>query len=109
MVDIYRYGEQDPIPFKITIGGVGKDVQFNSQDVMLYLIPHGTMFDITPDCTAVDPINLPGLYLWTPVSSVHTSAQRLAINIRDTLGYGFDQNFFDFTAGGDPYAGLNGA
>lgn len=103
-IDLYRWGDTDPVYFKLTLNGVGVVVTLASNDVKLY--KDGTYSaDIGSACTSLGA----GLYKWTPAAGANTQCKVMIINIKDASAGGeFDENCLIITTGGNAAAGLDG-
>lgn len=104
-IDIYRWGDTDPIYFKLTLNGAGVVTTLAAADVKLY--KDGTYTgDVGTACTSIGA----GLYKWTPAAGSNTQCKVMILNIKDvTSPKVFDENCLVITTGGDASAGLDGA
>jgi hypothetical protein len=102
-IDLYRYGDTDPIYFKLTLNGAGVATTLASADVKLY--KDGTYSaDIGTACTSLGA----GLYKWTPAAGSNTQCKVMILNIKDASGGPlFDENCLIITTGGSASAGLD--
>ena len=104
MVDLVRYGSQDPIPFKVTLSGAGvTSLTFDAADIQLS--KDGAAFaNIGTACTEVGL----GWYIWTPALVADTQCGYGVINIKDNVGSAFDENGIVFYTGGNAAARFDG-
>ena len=103
-MNIYRYGAQVPVYFKLTLNGEGvAGLTLASDDVKLS--KDGAAFtNIGLVCAGIGN----GLYAWTPAATSNTQCKTFCINIKDVTGGAFDENCLIYATGGDPLAQLNG-
>ena len=103
--NLYNYGSQDTVYFKITLSGVGQTgLTFQDVDIKLY-----------QDGTGVDNIGLEcnnevgmGIYYWQPTAGTQTDCEVMQINIKDDDGAAFDENCLIISTGGNANARFSG-
>ena len=107
MADLYRYGNVDPIYFKLTLTGTGvAGVTLNDADIKLG-VDGGTVINVGDDCA--ETTMLLGIYKWTPAAASQTQGKTLILNIKATganIGV-FDENCLVYITGGDALAQLD--
>jgi len=104
-INLYRWGDTDPIYFKLTLNGAAvTGVSLANDDVKLS--QDGAAFaNIGTACAEVAN----GIYKWTPAAGSNTQCKVMIINIKDATGGPlFDENCLIITTGGDTSAGLDG-
>jgi len=97
----YPYGTTEPIPFKITLNGVGiTGLTLVNADLALSK-DQGAFANIGLEVTEIDK----GWYYWTPSDVAQTQAKTLIINLKDTVNSGvFDENAMVIRTGGNASA-----
>lgn len=108
---LYRYASTDPIFFKITLNGVGKeDLSLAATDVQFSRA--GAAWE---NCSAFGQVTQcackGGWYKWVPSgNTIMAGAEVILINIKDTTQSGalFNENAFQYFLGGDDLGRLNG-
>ena len=104
MVDLVRYGSQDPIPFKVTLSGLAvTGLTFDAADIQLSK-DAGAFANIGTACTEIGL----GWYAWTATLAADTQCNYGVINIKDAVGTAFDENGVVFYTGGNVAARFDG-
>lgn len=99
-IDLFRYGSQEPIYFKVTLNGVGvTGLTLANDDIKLS--QDGAAF--TNIGTACSEVGM-GVYKWTPAAGSNTQCGVMVINIKDASGGAFDENCLIIATGGDASA-----
>jgi len=109
--DLYTYGGQDRIYFKLTLNGVGVNPSLATNDVILSKdgASGGSVVDITADCTPVDATYVPGVFYWTPDLASRTQCEVMIISIKDfDYGGDFDEDCLIIATGGHASARFSG-
>jgi hypothetical protein len=100
-IDLYRYGTQSPIYFKVTLNGVGvTGLTFAADDIKLY---QDGVFTLNIG-TACNNEVAGGIYYWSPGAVGHTQCEVMQINIIQVTGSTFDENCLIIATGGDASA-----
>jgi len=103
MAQLYRYGQQKPVYFKITLTGVGvTGLTLDNADMELSK-DGGAFANMGTEVSEVGR----GVYMWTPTSAAQTQAQSLVLDLKDNIGSAFDENCVILITGGDPSAFLD--
>ena len=103
-MNIYRYGAQVPVYFKLTLNGIGVAGLTLANDDVKLSKDGATFTSIGTACTGIAN----GVYKWTPAVPANTQCKTFCINIRDVTGGAFDENCLIYATGGDPLAMFNG-
>jgi len=104
--DLYTYGTQDPIYFKVTLNGVGVSVTFQDADVKLFDVTLETWSNIGLEVTSHGN----GIHKWIPSAASQTQEEVVIINIKDDAGGPgvFDENCLIIATGGNASARFSG-
>jgi len=106
-INQHRYGNLDPIPFKVTKNGSAvTGITFSANDVQSKIANDLTTGwgDISSEITEEGL----GWYSWTPTTASQTSGKLILINIAEVSGTNFDENGLSVQTGGNSLARLNG-
>jgi len=103
--DLYTYGANNRIIFKVTLNGVGvPDLTFQDEDINVSK-DNGDWLAIGSVVTEmVSASDGKGWYIWTPASAGLTQCEDLVINVADASGSAFDENGIVLGTGNDPSA-----
>ena len=104
--DLYEYGSQEPIFFKVTLNGVGV-TGLTFQDADIELSKSGAAFGTINADESVTEIDH-GVYKWTPENASETQTEVIILNIKDAVGTEFDENCLIIATGGHASARFSG-
>ena len=108
--DLYVYGSQDPIYFKVTLNGVGvSGLTFQDADIELSK-DGGNWASINADTSVVEIESGAGygVYKWTPENAADSQCEVMILNIKDAAGSAFDENCLIIATGGHASARFSG-
>jgi hypothetical protein len=107
--DLYKYGTQKPIYFKLTLNGVGVEPVLAAEDIKVF--KDGVFLkNIGSIVTLVTGGGVTGIYKWTPEFATDTQCEVLIINIKDASGgaVAFNENTLIIATGGNASARFSG-